>query len=199
MKKVIIFGIGDSAELAKFYLETDEKYKGKYKIIAFTIDKAFKVSDNFLGLPLVEFENLEKIYPPDEYVLFNTLGYAQMNELREKKYLEGKKKGYKYINYVSSKSITYFSENEIGENNFIEEGVIIQPFVTIGNNNVIRYGTSIGHHTSISDNCFLAPKVAVAGRVKIQKNCFLGIGSTLKNHIVLNEKGLVGGGNIFKL
>lgn len=195
MKKVIVFGIGDSAELIKYYFENDELYKNEYKIIAFTIDKNFKKEERFLGLPLVEFGELEKVYPPDEYYLFNTIGYSKMNTLRERKYIEGKKKGYKYVNYISSKSIV---NCEIGENNFIEEGVVIQPFVKIGNNNVIRYGTAIGHHTEILDNCFLAPRVAIAGRVKIENNCFLGINSTIFNHLEIKAYTLLSGGSVLK-
>ena len=55
MKKIVIFGIGDNGELAKYYFENDEKYKNEYKIIAFTIDKKFKKEEQFLGSPLVKF------------------------------------------------------------------------------------------------------------------------------------------------
>ena len=196
MKKVIIFGIGDSAELAKYYLETDKKYKTNYKVVGFTIDSAYKNFDEFLGLPLVSFEKIENIFPPNEYYLFNTLGYSKINTLREKKYLEGKSKGYRYINYISSKAVVLGDIR--GENNFIEEGVIIQPYCKIGNNNVIRYGSAVGHHSEIQNNCFIAPKVSIAGRVLIKNNCFLGINSTVFDHLVLKERTLVGGGTLIR-
>ena len=196
MKKVIIFGVGDSAELVKYYLENDEKYKYTYKIEGFTIDSAYKNSDKFLGLPLVNFEEIEKIFPPEEYYLFNTLGYSKINTLREKKYLEGKEKGYRHINYISSNAIILGDIK--GENNFIEEGVIIQPYCKIGNNNVIRYGSAVGHHSEIENNCFLAPRVSIAGRTLIKNNCFLGINSTIFDHLVLKERTLVGGGALIR-
>lgn len=196
MKKVIIFGIGDSAELAKYYLENDVEYKNKYSIEGFCIDRKFKSTNSFLGKPLIAFEDIEKYYPSNQYYLFNTLGYSKINTLREEKYKLGKEKGYKYINYISSKAIVL--GEIVGENNFIEEGVIIQPYVKIGNNNVIRYGSKIGHHTKIEDNCFLAPSVSIAGRVLIKNNCFLGVNSTIFNHLVLEEKTLIGGGVILK-
>lgn len=52
MKRVIIFGVEDSAELAKYYLENDEKYKYDYKIVGFTIDSAYKKIDKFLNYHL---------------------------------------------------------------------------------------------------------------------------------------------------
>lgn len=196
MKKVIIFGIGDSAELVKYYLETDSKYIDIYEVVGFCIDKEYRKADVFLGKPLINFENIEKIFPPEEYYLFNTLGYSKINTLREKKYLEGKAKGYSYINYISSKAIVLGKID--GENNFIEEGAIIQPFSKIGNNNVIRYGSAIGHHSEIQNNCFIAPKVSIAGRVLIKNNCFLGINSTIFDYLVLEERTLVGGGTLIR-
>ena len=196
MKKVVIFGIGDSAELAKYYLETDPKYIDNYEVVGFCIDKEYRKEDVFLGKPLINFEDIEKIFPSEEYYLFNTLGYSKINTLREKKYLEGKEKGYKYINYISSKAIVLGEVD--GENNFIEEGAIIQPFSKIGNNNVIRYGSAIGHHSEIQNNCFIAPKVSIAGRVLIKNNCFLGINSTILDHFVLEERTLAGGGTLIR-
>lgn len=196
MKKVVIFGIGDSAELAKYYLETDPKYIDNYEVVGFCIDKEYRKEDVFLGKPLINFEDIEKIFPSEEYYLFNTLGYSKINTLREKKYLEGKEKGYKYINYISSKAIVLGEVD--GENNFIEEGAIIQPFSKIGNNNVIRYGSAIGHHSEIQNNCFIAPKVSIAGRVLIKNNCFLGINSTILDHLVLEERTLAGGGTLIR-
>lgn len=196
MKKVVIFGIGDSAELAKYYLETDPKYINIYEVVGFCIDKEYRKTDLFLGKPLINFEDIEEIFPPEEYYLFNTLGYSKINTLREKKYLEGKEKGYKYINYISSKAIVLGEVD--GENNFIEEGAIIQPFSKIGNNNVIRYGSAIGHHSEIQSNCFIAPKVSIAGRVLIKNNCFLGISSTILDHLVLEERTLAGGGTLIR-
>lgn len=151
MKKIVIFGIGDNGELAKYYFENDEKYKNEYKIIAFTIDKKFKKEEQFLGSPLVKFEKLEKIYLSNEYYLFNTIGYSKMNTLREEKLKEVKRKKYKTMNYISSKACV--STKDIGENNFIIDNSVIQPFVKLGSNIVVMGGGLIGHHSVVGDNC----------------------------------------------
>ena len=142
MKKIVIFGIGDNGELAKYYFENDEKYKNDYEVVAFTVQKEYLTEKEFKGIPVVEFENLEKIYPPEEFYLFVAVGYTAMNEVREKVYLEGKKRGYKYVSYISSKANIF--TDKIGENNFILEDNTIQPFVEIGNNNVLWSGNHIG-------------------------------------------------------
>lgn len=192
MKKVIIFGVGENAQLLKYYLEHDEKYKDEYTVLAFTLDSKYIESSSFLGLPLVEFERIEEVYPPSEYYLFIALGYTKMNSLREEKYLEGKKKGYKYINYISSKATVNYQE--IGENNMIVDNNVIQPFVKIGNNNVFMGGGLIGHHSIIGNNCFFAGGANIAGKCIVEDNCFIGINSSIRDNITLKYKTLIGGG-----
>ena len=59
MKRIIIFGIGDNGELAKYYFENDEKYKNEYKVEAFTVQKEYLTEKKFKGVPVVEFEILK--------------------------------------------------------------------------------------------------------------------------------------------
>lgn len=174
MKKIIIFGLGDNAELVKYYFENDEKYKIDHKVVAFTVEKKFMDRKEFNGLPVVEFENIEKLYPKEEYYLFIAVGYTAMNEVREKIYLLGKEMGYRYVNYISSKA-NIFTEN-IGENNFILEDNTIQPFVKIGN------------------NCFITSHVVISGRCRIEDNCFIGVNSTIRDHVTVEYKSLIGAG-----
>ena len=134
MEKVIIFGCEKTAELALYYLNTDTEYK----VVAFTVHSKYNNKDNFMGLPIIDFENLEKEYPPSEFKLFAPDSGGDMNRSREKVYLEGKDKGYSYISYISSKAT--ICDNEIGENCFILEDNTIQPFTKIGNNVVLWSG-----------------------------------------------------------
>lgn len=188
MKKVIIFGTGDNAELAKFYFENDTDNE----VIGFTVNKEYIKKEKFCDLPLIEWETIENIYNPKEYYLFIAVGYGQMNNVREEKYKEGKRKGYKFVNYISSKATIW--TKDIGENNFILEDNTIQPFVKIGNNNVIWSGNHIGHHGSIGDNNFITSQVTISGRVQIGNNCFIGVNSTLRDHIKIANYTLIGAG-----
>lgn len=155
MDKVVIFGIGDNAELAKYYFENDSKYE----VVAFTVDKEYETNELFHGLPVVSFENLEEYYSPEEVMLFIAIGYTNMNEIREIKYLDGKKRGYKFANYLSSRA--NILTDKIGENNFILEDNTIQPYVEIGNNNVFWSGSHIGHHGKIGNNCFITGSLSI--------------------------------------
>ena len=125
-KKVIIFGIGNIAEVAYYYLTNDTEYQ----IVAFTCEKSFITNTKKFGLPIVAFENIQDEYPPEEYYFFAPCSGTNLNRLRERIYNEGKAKGYSFISYISSKANV--CTKEIGENCFILEDNTIQPYTKIG-------------------------------------------------------------------
>ena len=189
MKPVIIFGSAEMAQVAHFYLTHDSEYT----VEAFTVDRDYLSSSTFCDLPVVAFEEVENLYPPENFAMFIAVGYTKLNTLRAAKYEAAKAKGYELISYVSSKATTW-PDLSIGENCFIFENNTIQPFVKIGNNVMIRCGTCIGHHATIADNCFISSHVAIAGSVKIGKNCFIGVNATIRDHINIADKCLIGAG-----
>lgn len=198
MKKVIIFGVGENAQLLKYYLENDVNYKDEYKVIAFTLDKDYIKEEIFMGLPLIPFEEIEKYYTPKDFYCFVAVGYKNMNELRAKKLFQVKEKGFKTLNYISSKACTY-NDLEIGENNFIMDSQVIQPFVKIGNNNVFYGGGVISHHSTIGNNCFFGAGVVIAGGTTIKDNCFIGVNSIISGKVTMEYKTFVSaGGRISK-
>lgn len=198
MKKVIIFGIGENAQLFKFYLENDSEYKDEYEVVAFTLDNKYIEKDIFMELPLIPFEKIENFYTPNDYYCFVALGYKDMNGLRENKFLEVKKKGYKTMNYISSKACVY-SDLDIGENNFIMDNQVIQPFVKIGNNNVFYGGGVVSHHSVIGDNCFFGAGVVIAGGTIVKNNCFFGVNSVISGKTIIEYKTFISaGGRISK-
>jgi len=192
MKKLIIFGISDAAELAHYYFVKDSNYQ----VEAFSVDNAY-LSDSgfFCGLPVVPFENVTDIYPPDRYAFFIALGYSNLNQTRKEKYFATKALGYELASYISSKA-TILNEGQIGDNCFILEDNTIQPFVTVGNNVTLWSGNHIGHHTRIDDHCFLASHIVVSGRVHIRESCFIGVNATLRDHITVGEKCIIGAGTL---
>ena len=55
------------------------------------------------GLPLIDFEAVEREFPPAQCQMFVAVGYARMNQLRAQKYAEAKRRGYPLVSYVSSR------------------------------------------------------------------------------------------------
>jgi len=184
--KIIIFGLLDTAELAHYYLQKDSTHE----VVAFTAHEKYITDKLIRGLPVVPFEKIESIYSPKEYALFAPMTGRGMNRLREAVYLEGKRKGYQYISYVSSKAILF--DNKIGENCFILEGNVIQPFTTIGNNVVLWSGNHIGHHSQIADHVFFSSHVVLSGHCRVDSYSFFGVNATIKDYIHITKGTLVG-------
>jgi len=191
MTKLVIFGTGDAGCLAGYYFARDTDHQ----VVAFTVDREYLKESTFLNLPVVAFESVSQIYPPSDYKLFIAVGYSDMNQVRAAKYFRAKEMGYELVSYVSS-HCTFLSETPVGDNCFILEDTIIQPYVRIGNNVTVWSGSHIGHHSIIEDHCFLAPRIAVSGRVRIGPYCFVGLNATLRNAITLAPRTLVGAGAI---
>ena len=188
-KKLRIFGTGDIAQIAAYYFEIDSEYE----VAAFTVDKNYCTSPDFENKPLVPFEDISELYPCSEYYLFIAMSYAQMNKIREQKFLEAKDKGYKIASYISSKC-SYLSQFSPGENAFIFEDNTIQPFVKIGANVTLWSGNHIGHHSEIKSHNFVSSHVVISGHCIINSYCFLGVNSTLAHKVELAEGTLLGAG-----
>jgi sugar O-acyltransferase (sialic acid O-acetyltransferase NeuD family) len=191
MRPLIIFGVGDIAQLALYYFNTESEYK----VVAFTVDGNYLENPVFCNLPVVEFENITKNYPPVNFDIFVALSYSNLNALRKEKYLAAKSLGYHFASFISSRA-TVLNENIIGENCFILEDNTIQPFVTIGNNVTMWSGNHIGHHSTIKDHCFIASHVVVSGGVEIGEQCFIGVNATLRDHIEVGGKCVIGAGSL---
>ena len=191
MEKIVIFGISQLASLAHFYFENDSPHE----VVAFTVDKNYMEVDEFRGLPVIAFEDIEKKFPPSEYRMFLPISFKQMNYFRKAKFDEAKRKGYQCISYVSSKATTW-PDLSIGENCFIFEDNTIQPFVKIGNNITLWSGNHIGHHSVIEDHNFISSHVVVSGHCHILSNCFIGVNSTLGHQVTVGKESLIGAGAI---
>lgn len=189
MKKVVLFGLGQFADMMYSYLHA----QAGYQICAFTVDRQYLLpSMQYNGLPVVAFEELREHYPPEEYGLFLCLGHTDMNRARRDKFREAKKMGYRILSYTHP-TATVLTE-DFGEGNIILENATIGAFCTIGKGNVFWPCSHIAHHTSIGDFNFFTISVAVAGNIHIHNNCFFGNNCTIKNGIDIADYTLVGAG-----
>ena len=189
MSKVVIFGVGEIAEVAHIYLENDSPYE----IVSFTVDEAFRNSECFRGLPVTAFEKLNELYPPSEFKLFIPISFRDLNQHRADKFMQAKKMGYEMISYISSKA-QIMPETKIGENCFIFENNVIQPKVEIGDNCIIWSGNHIGHHSTIGNHCFIASHAVISGHVNVGDYTFIGVNATIRDNINIASKNVIGAG-----
>jgi sugar O-acyltransferase (sialic acid O-acetyltransferase NeuD family) len=185
--KLIIFGIGELAELAHFYFTNDSKYE----VCGFALDKKYINSATFLDLPIIDFDNIEENYSPNEYKLFIAIGYTKLNQNRIDKYEESKSKGYELASYVSSKS-TFWPGLVVGENTFIMEDNTIMPFCKIGNNVLVWVNNIIAHHMIIEDHVTITSHCAIGGNVIIKEQAFIGLNSSLRNNLTIGKGAIIG-------
>lgn len=188
-KKLILFGDSSFAEIAYEYFT----YDSEYEVCAFTVSKEYLKRNSLFNLPIVPFEEVEKIYPPAEYEMHIALVYNALNRNRAKFYYEAKNKGYKLANYISSKCFVWRNVT-MGDNIFIFEDNTIQPFVKMGSDIVLWSGNHIGHHSVLGSHLFISSHVVISGHCTVGDYCFFGVNSTVGNNINIGNDCLIGAG-----
>jgi sugar O-acyltransferase (sialic acid O-acetyltransferase NeuD family) len=192
MKKLIIVGAGEFAQIAYEYFT----YDSTYDVVAFSVHRKYLPEISLLNdLPILAIEDLADFYNKNEVELFVAIPASKMNTARESVYLELKGLGYLFASYVSSAAFIWRNA-KIGENCFIFENNVIQPFVAIGNNCVLWSGNHIGHRSRIEDNVFITSHVVVSGYCVIGSNSFLGVNSTIIDNIEVARLNLIGAGSL---
>lgn len=181
---VVIFGDRETAEVAKFYFEKDTEIKP----VAFCVDSDYVCETMKAGLPVLSSDEIVGYIPPGEDCKFFVPVYD--NFLRRQKIDWAKAQGYELASYLSSKA-TILSF-DIGENSFVLENNVIQPFVSIGDGCILWSGNHIGHHSRLGDCVFVASQVVISGRCEVESYSWLGVNSSLRDGIRLAEGTFVG-------
>lgn len=187
--RVVIFGVTNQAMMSHFYLTHDSPYE----VAAFTVDRDFIKEKTLFGLPVVPFEDIESSYPPSEYKMLVAVLFSRMNRTRAEKYYLAKGKGYELISYISSKATTW-PGLVVGDNCFIKENTVIQPFVEIGNDVIITCGSMISHHVVIKDHCFVGDQAVLLGGVSLEPYCVVAANSTIRDYVTIARECMVGAG-----
>ena len=182
---LIIYGDSNYAELIKYYFESDSDYK----VVGFCVDKAYKTRDEYCGLPVVSFEEVENHFPTETHHIFAAIGYKSMR-VRQMLFEKMRTKKYTIASYISSKAVVDDS-NKIGDNCTILPGAILEPFVQIHSNCFINTGVIVCHHSEIKAHCFLAAGSLVGGYAVIDECSFVGFRATVIQQLKLARETLV--------
>jgi len=190
-EKVVVVGDGETAELAYEYFTHDSPHE----VVAFAVERDYRKKGEMMGLPVVDFEDVERLYPPGGHAAFVAVSYTKLNRVRERLFREAKRKGYRCLSYVSSRAFVWHNV-EVGENCFIFENNVVQYAVRIGDNVVLWSGNHIGHQTVIKDNVFISSHVVVSGYCEVGENSFLGVNSSVANNVTIARDCLIGMGAV---
>jgi sugar O-acyltransferase (sialic acid O-acetyltransferase NeuD family) len=191
MAKVVIFGVGQLADIAHYYLDHDSPHA----TAAFSVNRQFISEPKHNGLPVVPFEEIRQKYPPHSYRIFAPISAIRVNKFRAEIFTRAREMGYSFISYVSSRA-TVWQHAQVGENCFITENAVVQPFAKIGNDVVIWGDGFIGHHSVIGDHCLIASNAVIAGNVTVGPYCFIGVNATVRDYITVAPECVIGAGTL---
>lgn len=189
--QVVIIGDGEFGQIAYEYLTQDSPHD----VAAFCVERAFLKRDTLYDLPVVAFEDLEALYPPDQYRVLVAVTYTKLNRVRARLYRAAKQKGYAFVSYVSSRAFVW-PNAEIGENCFIFENNVIQFHSRIGNDVVLWSGNHIGHRAVIGDHTYFASHVVISGYCEIGQSCFFGVNSAVADRVSIADDCVIAAGAV---
>lgn len=187
MKDLIIFGNSDLAKTVTHFLQQD------YNIAAYCVDKAFIKGNSFLSKPLVPFEDVKNLYPPDNFEMFIAIGYKKRNSVREQKINAAKNLGYNLISYIHP-SATIDNTATIGKSCMILENCVVQAFSEMKNGCIMWANATLCHDSIVEENCFICSNACINGFVTVKRNTFIGAGAIIRDKITINKNNLIGAG-----
>jgi sugar O-acyltransferase (sialic acid O-acetyltransferase NeuD family) len=190
-KALIIYGTGETADIAYEYFTNDSPYE----VIGFAMDEAFIQDKLHNGLPVFNFENIETLYSPKDFEFFVGTSYGKLNRDRMKMYEAVKLKGYRCASYVSTSAFVWHNV-KIGENTMILEHTVLQHKASVGNNVIIWGGCYIGHQSKIKDHVFLAPRVAIPGFCEIGEFSFMAVNSAVNDFVKIAKDNFIASGAV---
>lgn len=176
MRNLVIFGVGQLAQLASFYLNQ----QSKYQLVGYSTDNP--QSSVHEGLPLVAAEDLNNRFTPDDTSLFVAISYHKQNSIRKHRCEELRKQGWSLASIISPTAV--IADNCIlGDNLFIVESVVVQPWSQIGDGVVLWSGVQVGHHSLLGAYCFLSAGTVLMGCNTVGSCAHLAGGVTVRDHL----------------
>ena len=191
LPKLILFGAGEYAEVAHYYFTEDA---GR-RIDAFVVDDDYVAQAAPGPVPVVGWTEAQRAFPPSAYECFVAIGYSKLNQLRMAKIDAMTAAGYTLATFVHTRAITW-RRFAPGSNCFILEHNTVQPFTQVGRGVVMWSGNHLGHHSIVEDGCFITSHVVIAGGVRVGTQSFLGINATVRDHVTIGARNVLGAGAV---
>src|SRR6266567_2703352 len=184
--KIVIYGNGAMARILFSYA------RRRMDVCGFAVDDSCiaENSDTFCGLPLVPFSRVQDVFDPKLHKMIIAIGFIEMNDLRQKKHVEGKKKGYLFESYVHE-SVLIHDDVSIEENCIILDHVSIHPGCKIGPGTFISSNVNIGHDNIIGPYNFVTSGVSIAGGCHIGPGCFFGVNASVAHGIDVGARNFI--------
>lgn len=188
MRKLLVFGTGDFADVVSYVLET----KLGRPIAAYTVHEKYLPASTYREKPLVAFERIREMYPPREYDAVVGMIGKHMFDQREQIFVQLRQMGYRIPNVIDPSACV--DTRRMGEGNIILANASIEAHCQIGKGNIIWQNVVMPHHNRLGSFNNLAPSVSLSGYSKVGNHCFVGNNVCLKNRVELSDYVFVGAG-----
>lgn len=186
MKNLIIIGISKTANYVYEFVE----YHHLYNIVGFAVNKEYKHTDHYKGLPIYTLENLEEEYGSRNFCVFVALFWNHLNRDRKHLYDYCKSKSWEMVNLISPTAI--IRGKILGDNCWIHDYVIIQHNAILESNIILMSQVLVEPNTHISSHCFLGSKSILGGGSSIGEQCFVGFNAVIFDETSIGKKCIVG-------
>lgn len=131
---------------------------------------------------------------PDDFILFNGIGFASKDNRRRRVYEIYTGQGFKFGTVVHPRAYVAAEAEIVGPCEILA-GAIIQPCARIGANTTINTAACVDHDCIIGDHSHIAPGSRLSGGVRVGRCCLLGIGSTVVQNVTIGDNAIVGAGS----
>jgi sugar O-acyltransferase (sialic acid O-acetyltransferase NeuD family) len=186
MRDLVIFGATELARMARYYAMEDH---GR-NVVAFVVDAGYKTQEQFQGIPVIEWPEIQAHFAAANTDCFVALGYRAMRR-RRAVYEQVRGAGYDCVNLVSP-ACHVAKSAQMGENNLIFPGVVIEPGVRLGANNIIWSNATVCHDSVIGSHNFLAANTTLGGHTRLGDANFIGFSATVVQHTAIGNETLIG-------
>ena len=188
--KVVLYGIGPTA--LTFFHEAINN--GDWEIAAFCCAGKDIETAEYCNHPLVPFEDVERLYPPETYSMMALFGHKRMRD-REDAFCAAKAKGYRLANYISARA-------NVEDGVVMGEGNVVCAFSHIGfeyhmgDGNIVRQNVYIGHQGSMGSHNIISPGVTIGGKCTLHDLSFIGLNATVLTYAEIGTECLIGAGSV---
>lgn len=189
MIDLVIVGTSKASALIACVIEREEQAR----VLAYTTYRSMIKESSLEGKPIVAIEDLNELYDMNSVYLLNTIGYTDMNTVRERVFKDIKEKFPKIYTFISKQALMY--TDKIGLGSIIMPGAYVGPYVEVGESCLIMAQSSVPHHIKVEDFSYIAARAVIGGTSIIGHNSFLGINATIKNKVNLAPYTLIGSGS----
>ncbi|MGE0449033.1 MAG: hypothetical protein AB7Q29_05550 [Vicinamibacterales bacterium] len=188
MKKLVIFGASNFAQICEYYFTNDSDYS----VAAFTIDGAYIREPTFCDRPVVPFEEVEREFPPDEYDMFVAAGIRKVNRFRAQKVDEAEAKGYRLASHLSPRA-TAPRGFTLQPNTIVMELSHIMLGGQIGRNTIVWPWSQLPYLGRVGSHCWIV-SMASGEQSSIGDFTFVGIRATIAPGVQVGASNIIGAG-----